>query len=102
MRVGSLDVPMERIESFCRKWRIIELSLFGSALRKDFDRDSDVDVLVSLEPGHVLTPESFLDMRDELISVFGGREVDLVQKRLLKNPFRRHEILNTREIIYAA
>jgi hypothetical protein len=34
--------------------------------------------------------------------MFGGREVDLVQKRLLKNPFRRHEILTTREVLYAA
>jgi predicted nucleotidyltransferase len=41
-------------------------------------------------------------MRDELSAMFGGREVDLVQKRLLKNPFRRHEILTTREVLYAA
>ena len=49
-----------------------------------------------------MTLEKYLDMRDELSAMFGGREVDLVQKRLLKNPFRRHEILTTREVLYAA
>ena len=77
-------------------------SLFGSVLRDDFRPDSDVDVLVSLEPGEEMSIERFLDMRDELSAMFGGREVDLVQKRLLKNPFRRHEILTTREVVYAA
>jgi hypothetical protein len=41
-------------------------------------------------------------MRDALSAIFGGRRIDLVQKRLLSNPFRRHEILRTREILYAA
>jgi predicted nucleotidyltransferase len=59
-------------------------------------------VLLTLEPGQTMTVEKYLDMRDELSAMFGGREVDLVQKRLLKNPFRRHEILTTREVLYAA
>lgn len=31
-----------------------------------------------------------------------GRDVDLVEKSGLRNPFRRHEILTTREIVYEA
>ena len=34
--------------------------------------------------------------------MFGGRPVDLVEKRLIVNPFRRHEILTTRRVVYAA
>jgi predicted nucleotidyltransferase len=102
MKLANIQVPADKIESFCRRWSVKELSLFGSILRDDFGPDSDVDVLVSLEPGQTMTLESFLDMRDELAAMFGGRDVDLVQKRLLKNPFRRHEILTTREVVYAA
>ena len=102
MTIGKLDVPMERIKAFCHKWGIAELSLFGSSLRNDFRPDSDVDVLISFTPGHVMTLESYMDMRDELSAMFGGRDIDLVQKRLVTNPFRRHEILRTREIVYAA
>ena len=92
----------QEVEAFCRRHGVVELSIFGSVLRDDFRPDSDVDVLISLKPGQTLTPESYLDMRDELSALFGGREIDLVQKRLLVNPFRRHEILRTREVLYAA
>ena len=45
-------VDREKIEQFCRKWRIVELSLFGSALRAELTPQSDVDVLVAFEPMH--------------------------------------------------
>jgi predicted nucleotidyltransferase len=40
-------------------------------------------------------------MRAQLEAVF-GRRVDLVEKEALRNPFRRHEILTTRRVLYAA
>ena len=101
MGLEKLAISADQIRDFCKKWKIAELSLFGSALREDFGQDSDVDVLISLQAGEVMTMENYLDMRDELSAMFGGREIDLVQKRLLKNPFRRHEILAHREIVYA-
>ena len=94
--------PKKQIEEFCRKHGVTELSIFGSVLRDDFGPDSDVDVLITLQPGQTMTLEKYLDMRDELSQMFGGREIDLVQKRLLKNPYRRHEILTTREVLYGA
>jgi uncharacterized protein len=94
--------PAEQIAAFCRRHGVQELSLFGSILRDDFRPDSDVDVLIALQPGQRMTLEKYLDMRDELSAMFAGREIDLVQKPLLKNPFRRHEILTTREVLYAA
>ncbi len=101
MGLAKLAVSAEQVEAFCRKWKIEEFSLFGSALQESFRPDSDVDVLISLKPGEVMTLENYLDMRDELSAMFGGREIDLVQKHLLKNPFRRHEILTHREVVYA-
>jgi hypothetical protein len=40
-----LDLPMSAVQQFCQKWKITELSVFGSALRDDFSADSDLDVL---------------------------------------------------------
>lgn len=101
MLIANLHVPMDRIEEFCRKWGIAELAVFGSILRDDFRPDSDVDVLVSFQPGAAMTFEGYVEMRDELKSIF-GREVDLVEKRLVTNPFRRHTILTTKKVLYAA
>ncbi len=95
----NLDIPMDRIEAFCRKWKIREFSLFGSVLRDDFRPDSDVDVLVSFEPDAPWDLFHLVEMRDELIALF-GRDVDLVEKEGLRNPFRRRTILDTREVIY--
>ena len=101
VRKLAIDVPTGQLAEFCRKWKVTELALFGSVLREDFGPESDVDVLVELAPDHGLDLFDWLEMIDELKTIF-GRKVDLVSKRALDNPFRRHRILTTREIIHAA
>ena len=101
IRRFGIEIPTERLLEFCRKWKVAELALFGSVLRDDFSPESDVDVLVELAPNHGLSLFDWVEMIDELKAIF-GREVDLVSKRGLRNPFRRHRILSTREVIHAA
>lgn len=96
-----LGVAPETIDAFCRRWQIRELSLFGSALREDFRADSDVDFLVVFEPEARWDLWDLTAIEDELQRLF-GRRVDLVEKRALKNPFRRFDILTTRQVVYAA
>jgi len=97
----AIEVDRARIAEFCRKWRVEKLAVFGSAVREDFGPDSDVDVLVELKPEHGLSLYDWVDMIDELKAIF-GREVDLVAKGGLKNPFRRAAILRSAKEIYAA
>jgi uncharacterized protein len=99
MSVG-IAIAEDRIAAFCRQWRVRELALFGSVLRDDFGPQSDVDVLVSFEPDAGWSLWDLGLMREELSALF-GREVDLVEKEALRNPFRRHEILTTCQVIYA-
>jgi uncharacterized protein len=96
-----LRIQSEQIASFCRKWRIVELSLFGSVLRDDFRPDSDVDILVSFDDAALWTLWDFVGMKEELERML-GRTVDLVSKRSLKNAGRRESILRTRQTLYAA
>lgn len=98
---SNFAIDHERIVEFCLRNRVRELALFGSVLRADFRPDSDVDILVDLEPGHGLTLYDWMDMVGELEAIF-GRNVDLVAKGGLRNPFRRREILRTAEVVYAA
>ena len=97
----KVEVSEEAIASFCDRWKITEFALFGSILRDDFRPDSDVDVLVSFAPDAKWSLWDIIEMKEELETLF-GREVDLVQKACLRNPFRRYEILSTKQIIYAA
>lgn len=96
-----VTIDRARIAEFCRKWRVKELSVFGSALRSDFGPGSDVDVLVELEPDHGLVLYDWIEMIEELREIF-GRDVDLVAKNGLKNPLRRARIMQAAEVLYAA
>ena len=53
MQQDKLLIPKAQISEFCRRNHIRQLALFGSVLREDFNPDSDIDVLVEFEPGHV-------------------------------------------------
>ncbi len=97
----TVQLDRDMLAEFCRKWRIRELSIFGSVLREDFNPKSDLDFLVSFEPGAPLDIDRLLDIKDELEARF-GRPVDLVEKEAMRNPWRKHEILKTRQVIYAA
>ena len=44
---SHIAISADALEMFCEKWRVRELSLFGSVLCDDFGPGSDVDVLVS-------------------------------------------------------
>ncbi|MEP7284511.1 MAG: nucleotidyltransferase family protein [Chloroflexota bacterium] len=99
----AIDLPMDRIAEFCRRWQVIEFALFGSVLRDDFRPDSDIDVLVTFAPGVGWSLFDIVHMRDELSEIF-GREVDLGERPTLEkdpNYIRRKEILSTVQVIYA-
>ncbi|PIG94997.1 nucleotidyltransferase family protein [Gloeocapsopsis sp. IPPAS B-1203] len=96
-----LQASPSQIADYCQRWKIVEFALFGSVLRDDFRFDSDVDVLITLAPHHGWSLFDWLDMQQELETMF-QRKVDLVDKRGLKNPYRRSEILKTHQVIYAS
>ncbi len=97
----AISIDTDRIATLCRRRGIRELALFGSVLRDDFRPDSDVDVLVVFEDQSRISLLDLVAIRDELASIV-GRDVDLVEKASLRNPFRRREILRTAETVYAA
>ena len=94
-------VTRSQIVDFCQRWHVVEFAVFGSVLRDDFHDGSDIDVLVTLAPKHGLSLFDWIDMQQELEALF-NREVDLVDKRGLQNPYRRSAIMNTHQVIYAS
>ena len=98
------DIDQEQLADFCRRWRINELALFGSALREDFGPESDIDILVKFEAGSEWGLLDHVNMEMEL-SVLLGCKVDLITRRAVENSpnwILRRESLNTAEVIYGA
>lgn len=98
----KISISKDEIATFCKRWKVIELALFGSVLRDDFGPESDVDVLVEFAPGR--TPGlAFVSMAEELSEIF-GRQVDVLTRSSVErsqNYIRRKAILNSAEVIYA-
>jgi predicted nucleotidyltransferase len=94
-----IDATQEAIADFCRRHAIRKLSLFGSVLRDDFRADSDIDVLVEFEPGHV-PGLAFFAMQDELSQLF-GREVELHTAGFL-SPYFRNDVEAGADVRYSA
>ncbi len=92
-----IDLPKDRIAEFCRRHHVRRLAIFGSALRDDFRLDSDLDVLVEFEPGHV-PGLAFFGMQAELSNML-GRPVDLNTPQFLSKYFR-NQVEREAQVIY--
>jgi predicted nucleotidyltransferase len=91
------------IVAFCKRWKVVEFALFGSALRDDFSPESDVDALVSFAPDSNWCLFEHVQMRQELKSIF-ARDVDLITRRALeqsRNTLLRSEILSTAKVVFS-
>jgi predicted nucleotidyltransferase len=95
----QITVDLKTLAVLCRKRNIRKLSLFGSAVRADFQPNSDLDLLVEFQPDH--TPGlAFFSLSDELTDLL-GRKVDLNTYQSL-SPYFREQILSETETLYDA
>ncbi|MGD0752530.1 MAG: nucleotidyltransferase family protein [Anaerolineales bacterium] len=96
-------VPRKKIAAFCKRWKVVEFALFGSAVREDFSAQSDIDALVSFAPHSNWSLFDHVQMKQELQEIF-GRDVDLITRRALeqsRNTLLRSEILGSAKILYS-
>lgn len=98
MSQSKIEIPKRKLAGFCQRNHIRELALFGSVLTDNFRPDSDVDVLVEFEPGHV-PGLRFIELQEELSKLFGGRKVDLVTRQFLNHRIRK-KVLQQAEVQY--
>jgi uncharacterized protein len=98
----QIELPIDQIADFCKRWKITGFALFGSVLRDDFRPDSDIDVLVTFAPDADWSLFHKVDMLDELKAIF-RRDVDLVERPAIErssNYIRRKAILGYAKSIY--
>jgi len=102
--VARIAINHAQVAGFCERWRIAEISLFGSVLRDDFNPESDIDVLVDFPADASWSLLDLVRMEDDLATVF-GRPVHLVTRRAVErssNWIRRRAILESAERLHVA
>ena len=92
-------IPTDSVAGICRLHHVARLSLFGSVLTDRFRPDSDIDILVEFEPGHVPGLLGLARMERELSGIV-GRKVDLRTPAELSRYFRG-AVLRDAELVYA-
>lgn len=99
----SIELRKREIEDLCRTHSVRRLDLFGSAVSDRFDLlSSDVDVLVEFDAGPGFDYFStYFDLKEGLERLL-ERPVDLVSVTSIRNPYFKRQVLETRELLYAA
>jgi uncharacterized protein len=84
MLMTQIELPMDKITDFCRRWKIARLDVFGSVLRDDFRHDSDVDFVATYDPDAHWSLLDRVHMKHALEDRL-GRPVDLLNRRALEH-----------------
>jgi uncharacterized protein len=87
MKPGRINITKEQIVEFCQKSHIKKLAFFGSVLRDDFKKKSDIDVLVDFDPNAKMDLIRMAEIEIELSKII-GKKVDLRTPQDLSVYFR--------------
>lgn len=98
-----LNTNQQDLIQLCQEGKIIELALFGSILRDDFNSESDIDLLVTFAKDAKITFFDLDSIENQFSRLF-KRPVDVVTKKAINNshnPIRKKNILDNLKVIYA-
>lgn len=98
-----IKAKRQEIEALCRQLKVGRLDLFGSATGDAFDgASSDVDVLVDFDAGQAFDYfDTYFSLKEGLEEIL-GRHVDVVVDSSIRNPYFRRQVMQSREMLYAA
>lgn len=101
--VPKVNVHACKIAEFCKRWRVVELGVFGSIVRDDFGPDSDIDFIFRVDSAFEYTLDDLIGMEQELERMC-YRRIELVDWERIEesaNHLRKDLILRSVEVIYA-
>lgn len=97
-----INLKLSDIIALCKKHKVKTMSVFGSILTDNFNKDSDVDLLVDFEKIDAAEFDyvnNYFGLRDALEILF-GRRVDLIEERGIRNKYILSNINRTKRHIY--
>ncbi len=89
MKHQEIATLVKRHEAEIRARGVIRLEVFGSSARGDTHDESDVDVVIDIEPGRKFSLIDHASLRVMLCDIF-QRETDVVVRDALRPAFRDH------------
>ncbi len=88
------------MKKLCILYNVEKMYLFGSALNANFNKKSDLDLLVKFKEIELSEYfDNFINFKEKLELLF-GREVDLLEEQTLRNPILIKSINKSKELVY--
>lgn len=101
LKKNGINISKKNLKTIAEKYRIKEIAVFGSSIRNDFHADSDIDLLIEFYNSETISLYDLIDIQ-EYFEKITQRSIDIVEPAGLRNPYRRENILKTKEVLYAA
>ncbi len=93
-----LPLSKEHLIRFCKKHGIILFAIFGSVLKNDFKKGSDIDILIDLK--ETVSFFELAGLEEELKKLLRTtHKLDLLTKKSI-SPFLKEKILEECQILY--
>jgi hypothetical protein len=97
-----IENSKSKLQELCEQYDIKTMHVFGSATTKDFNDESDVDILISFKAiSFEKYTDNFFELHEKLEKLF-NRKVDLLTENSLKNPYFIESVEKTKQLLYAA
>ena len=90
------EILKEYKEELRKRYGVKEIGIFGSYVREEERKESDIDILIELAPDADLGLLKFINIENYLSDILGVK-VDLVMKSALKPRIGKHIL---KEVIY--
>ena len=98
--MNIIEKNIDLFNNLCKQHKVKELYLFGSVLTSEFNKDSDIDMLVQFDNIDILEyADNYFDFKENLQKLL-GREIDLLENQAIRNPIFRKILDRDKEIVY--
>jgi predicted nucleotidyltransferase len=98
--MNPIETHTKDITTLCKTHKVKSLYAFGSILTKDFNSESDIDLIVEFQPFDVLDyADNYYDLKFSLENIL-KRPIDLLEEKAIKNPYFRQTINQNKQLIY--
>ncbi len=93
---------IENLKALCMKYNVKSLYAFGSVCTENFNKNSDIDLLISFNPmDYGDYADTYFEITEELEKIL-KRPVDLITDKSLGNPYFIESLNQTKTPIYEA
>jgi uncharacterized protein len=95
-----IDKNIDKISALCNKHKVSKLFVFGSILTDNFNKSSDIDLLVDFSGVDIYNyADNYFDLKASLEKLL-QRQIDLLEDKAVKNPYLRESIDSSKRLIY--